>query len=259
MTYSIKNKDELKDLDELDNLQSKVKQVRLVQKLGKQCYYYNKKELFEPIKDDSEDVTGTMIESSKENNKALKSLNNKLLEILNDRGIIASYLLSPLSKIINPENVTQFKLVEDRNSNRVNDLLTHNKIPVTLHIDFLTLRDTNREFNLEGDILKMITNENYIADLASLSDKKLIYDFATKMHFDKKASGNKNTRDRTLIKLLKSPGLMSSVSGISNTIFLSSNLDELCNRLKLLIQEKQAGKKSAIIIEEMVVKPDKLS
>ena len=33
------------------------------------------------------------------------------------------------------------------------------------------------------------------------------------------ASGNKSTRDRTLIKLLEAPGLMISASGISNTIF----------------------------------------
>ena len=51
---------------------------------------------------------------------------------------------------------------------------------------------------------------------------------------------------------------MISASGISNTIFLSSNPDELCKRLKLLIQEKRAGKNSVIINEEMVVIIDKL-
>ena len=34
-----KNKDKLKDLEEIDDLQSKVKQVRLVEKLGKQGYH----------------------------------------------------------------------------------------------------------------------------------------------------------------------------------------------------------------------------
>ena len=61
------------------------------------------------------------------------------------------------------------------------------------------------------------------------------------MNFDTKAQGNKSTRDRTLIKLLKSPGLMVSASGVSKTIFLSSDPDELCNRLKFLLQEKHAG------------------
>ena len=51
---------------------------------------------------------------------------------MNDRGIIASYLLSPLSKITNPQKCCQFKLVKDSNSNRVNDLKTHNTITITL-------------------------------------------------------------------------------------------------------------------------------
>ena len=83
----------------------------------------------------------------------------------------------------------------------------------------------------------MITNSNFNVDLASLSDKKLMHNFAKEMHFDTKAQGNKSTRDRTRINLLKSPGVMVSASGVSKTIFLSSDPDELCNRLKLLLQE----------------------
>ena len=47
-----------------------------------------------------------------------------------------------------------------------------------------------------------------------------MYDFAKKMNFDLKAQGNKSTWDRILIKLLKWPGLMDSVSGVSKTIIL---------------------------------------
>ena len=72
----------------------------------------------------------------------------------------------------------------------------------------------------------MITNKKYNVDLASLADKKLMYDFAKKMNFDVRAQGIKSTRDRTFIKLLKSPAIMAF--GIS-TIFLSSDPDELCN------------------------------
>ena len=57
-------------------------------------------------------------------------------------------------------------------------------------------------------------------------------DFAKEMNFDLKAVGKKSTRDRTFIELLKSPGLIVSASGVSKTLFLSSDLDELCNRLK---------------------------
>ena len=78
------------------------------------------------------------------------------------------------------------------------------------------------------------------------------------MHFDPKASGNKSTRDRKLIKLLNSPGLIVSASGVSKTIFLSSDANELCDRLKLLLQEKHAGNNSDIINDEIVGIVDKL-
>ena len=137
----------MKDLDELDVLQSKVKQVRLVDKLNKQGYHYDIKELFEPstnsIKDVSEDVTWNMTENSKEKNKAPTTLNNTLLEIMNDRGRIASYLLSPLSKMTSLENTSQFNLVKDSNSNRVSELLIHNTIPVTLYVFFFNIPWSN--------------------------------------------------------------------------------------------------------------------
>ena len=85
-----------------------------------------------------------------------------------------------------------------------------------------------------------------------------MYDFEKEMHFDLKAVGKKSTRDRTLIKILNSPGLMVSASGVSETIFLSSDPDELCNKLKLLLQEKQAGNNSDIIDQEIVAIVDKL-
>ena len=77
--------------------------------------------------------------------------------------------------------------------------------------------------------------------------KKIMYDFAKEMHFDLKAQGIKSTRDRTLIKLLKSPAIMAS--GIS-LIFLSSGANEICDRLKLLLQGKQGGNNSNIINEQ---------
>ena len=64
---------------------------------------------------------------------------------MNDRGILASYLLSPLSKNINPEHTSQIELVLDLESNRVKDLLRKQKIPVTLHDNLLTLRDTDKK------------------------------------------------------------------------------------------------------------------
>ena len=218
--------------------------------------------VFEPVtkstKDVSEEVTKTKTESSIKNIIALENLNNKLLEDMNDRGIIASYLMSLLSKTTNPENTSQFKLVKDSRSNRVNDLLIHNSIPITLHDNLLTFRDTKRHFELKKDLLKMITNKNYNVDLASLHDKKQTYDFAKEKSFDTKAQSNKSIRDRTLIKLLNSPGLKAPASGVSITIFLSSDPEELCDRLKFLLQEIQAVNISNIINDENVAIVDKL-
>ena len=105
------------------------------------------------------------------------------------------------------------------------------------------------------DFLKLITNKNYNVDLASLQDKKLLYDFAKEKIFDMKAQGNKSTRDRTLMKSLKSPAIMAS--GIS-TVFLSSDPDELCNRKNFLLQEKLAGNNSEFINGKIVAIVDKL-
>ena len=118
--------------------------------------------------------------------------------------------MSPLSKITNPENTTQIRLVKDHNSNKVNDLFIKNTIPITLYGNILTFRDAGKQFELERDLLEMITNKNFNVDLANLQDKKLVYDFAKEMNFDLKALGKKSTRDRTLMKLLKSPAIIAS-------------------------------------------------
>ena len=128
----------------------------------------NRKKLFEPVTKSIKEVTKTITETSIKNKQTIENLNNKLLEIMNDRGTISSYLLSPLAKITNPENTTQFNLVKDSSSNRVNDLLIHNTIPITLHDNLLTFRDTSKIFDLKGALLEMITNKNYNVDLASL-------------------------------------------------------------------------------------------
>ena len=257
--YSIKNREDLEKMEELVSLENQVKVFELQDKLGKRNFHEDMKKVFEPVtknpKDVSDEVTKTMTENSNDNNKAEENLNNKLLKILNDKGIIASYLLYPLSKITNPEISTQFGLGKDSSSKRVKDLLRHNPISVTLHNYLLTFRDTGKEFELRRDLLKKITNKNYNA---SLQDKKLMYDFAKQMNFDLKAQGRKSTRDITLLKLLKSPGLMVSASGISKTNFLSSDPDELCDRIKLILQEKQAAINSELLDDQIIAIVDKL-
>ena len=136
MLYSIKNRKDLEKLNELVSLQNQVQQVRLQDKLGKQNFHEDMKKVFEPatksLENTYQDITKTITDTPIKNNKELENLNNKLLEIMKARGIIARFLKSPLSKIINPENTTQFKLVKEFNSNRVIDLKINKTKPITL-------------------------------------------------------------------------------------------------------------------------------
>ena len=162
MLYSIKDREDLKKLDDLASLQTQVKAVRLQDKLCTHNFDGDMKKVLEPatksLEKTSQAMTKTKTETFKQNMPAIENLNNKLLEILNDRGIIARYFLSPLSKITNLENTTQFKLVKVSSSNRVIDLLIHNSIPITLHDSLLTFCDTGKIFELKEEFLKMITN-----------------------------------------------------------------------------------------------------
>ena len=100
----------MENLEELVSLESQVKAVRLQDKLGKQNFLEDMRKVFElvtkTLENTSQDKTKAITETSIKNNQAIEKLNNKLLEIMNDRGILASYLMSPLSKITNPENTT---------------------------------------------------------------------------------------------------------------------------------------------------------
>ena len=132
-----------------------------------------------------------------------------------------------------------------------------------LHDNLLSFRDRNKEFELKGDFLKMKTNKNHNVDLASLANKNLLSDFAKEMYFDVKAPGKKSTRGRALIKLLKSPRLIISASGVSRKslskiLIYSENPNEFCDRLKLLLQEKKAGCNSDLINQELVAVVDKM-
>ena len=169
MLFAINKREDSEKFNELVSLQDQVKAVRLQDKLGNQNFHEDMKKVFEPvtkkIKNVSEDVSKTMMITSEENIQASENLNNKFLEIMNDRGILAIYLMSPLSKITNPENSSQFKLVKDSNSNRVNDLKRNKTIPITLHDNLLTFRDSNKQFELKNDLLKMMTNKTIMLTL----------------------------------------------------------------------------------------------
>ena len=92
MLYSIKDREDLENLNELASLQDQVKAIRLQDKLGKQNFHEDMKKVFEPVtkslENTSQDITKTITETSNKNNQAIENINNNLLEIMNDRGIL---------------------------------------------------------------------------------------------------------------------------------------------------------------------------
>ena len=90
--------------------------------------------------------------------------------LMNGNGLLASCLLSLLSKNTNLELAIHFKLVKDTNSNRLNGLLIEKTLLVTLYDNLLTFRDTLIKFELQEDLLNVITSKDYNDDLGNLSE-----------------------------------------------------------------------------------------
>ena len=260
MMFPIKDREDLEKLIELILLKNQVQEVRLQVKLGEQNYHEGAKKLFKPmtdaIKTTSEKITKTLTESSINNNKAIENLNERILELMNDKGMIAPYLAFSIVNLFKPGNKSQFRFKKDPNSTKMNDFLVNDGIPVTLFSNMLIFRDSNKSFKLDGDLSEIMTNYDFNVSHSNPKDKKLIYEFAKEMNFNIKEKGRKSDRDKELLKLLKLPAIMAS--GISNIIVLSSDPDELCNRLRILLQEIQAGNNSDLINQETVAIVNKL-
>ena len=73
MLYSITDREDLENLEELASLQNEVKVIRLQDKLGKQNFHEHIKKIFEPVtkslENTSQDITKTVTETSIINNK----------------------------------------------------------------------------------------------------------------------------------------------------------------------------------------------
>ena len=164
---------------------------------------------------------------------------------MNDKGLIAPYLTTSLVEVFKKDNKKKFRLKKDPNSTKLNDFLIHGTIPVTIFSNMITFRDSNKTFRLEGDLLKVKTNYKINVDHSSTQDKKLISQFAKEMKYDIKNTGRPSVRHNTMVKLLNQPAIMAS--GFSKTIILSSDPNELCDRLKLLLQEKHGGNESNLL------------
>ena len=242
--YPTGNVEDLQKLNELVSLQNQVTVIRLQDKLGTQKFHEYTKKVFEPmtkvIENTSENIEKTITVSSINNNKAIENLNEKVLELMNDKGMIAPCLASSLVYLFKPENKSQYKLIKDQNSIGMNDFLINGGISVSLYSNMLIFRDSNKSFILDGDLLETMTTYYFNVNHAKPKNQKSIYEFGKEMKFDFNQNGRKRNRDKPMIKLLKSPAIMAS--GVSKTTFLSSDPNELCDKLKLLLQKSMPEK-----------------
>ena len=169
--FPIRNVEDIQNLNEAVSLQNQVKVVRLQDKLGKQNFHEDMEEVFEPLTDTlkktSENVRKTITETSIKKIKAISNLNEKVLELMDEKVSIAPHLAFPLVNLFKSENKSQIRLRKDLNSTKMNDFLTHGNIPVSLHSNMIAFRDSNKSFTLEGDLLKLITNYKFNADHSS--------------------------------------------------------------------------------------------
>ena len=103
MLYPINNREDLQKLNDAVLLQNHVQEVRLQNNLGEQNYHEDINKFFKPMTDElkntSEKITRTLTENSIINNKAIEKLNEKILELMNEQGMIASYLVSSLVEV----------------------------------------------------------------------------------------------------------------------------------------------------------------
>ena len=103
MLFPIRNMTDLQNLKEAVSLQNQVKFIRLQDNLGEQNFHEDMTKVFEPLTDTlkktSENITKTITENSINNNKAIEILIEKILELMDDKGLIAPYLTASLVEL----------------------------------------------------------------------------------------------------------------------------------------------------------------
>ena len=112
MMFPFRNIEGLQNLNEVASLQNQVKVVRLQDKLSKQNFHEDMTKVFEPLTDTlkktSENITKTITENSIKINKAIENLNEKILEMMNNKGLIAPCLTTSLVEVSKKDNKSQF-------------------------------------------------------------------------------------------------------------------------------------------------------
>ena len=109
-------------------LQSEVKQVRLVEKLDKQSFLVDNKQIFEPITKAVTDTSQQLVEETISTTKAIESLDEsnfqvEVLELMNKIGVIESTLMRPIAKLLVPTNKNQFRSYDKPDSDNWKDYI----------------------------------------------------------------------------------------------------------------------------------------
>ena len=124
-----------------------------------------------------------------------------------------------------------------------------------LYVKMLFFKESNFSDEFHRDLLETMNNFNFNVNHSNPQDQKLKFEFGKEMIFNIEQIGRKINREKSLAKLLKSPTILAS--GIS-TILVSSDLNELCDRSKFFLQEKQTGNISDTFNKEIVTLTEKL-
>ena len=85
MLYVIKNRDDLKELEELEKIQNEIKIERIKEKLGKQDFHYDMEKVFEPVT---------------ENQNNQRKMSEKQLQALQDSSETTTQAIQALPKAI---------------------------------------------------------------------------------------------------------------------------------------------------------------
>ena len=105
---------------------------------------------------------------------------------------------------LNQKNTSQFRLRVDPVSKR---LYKNKNVLFALNGKSLIFNDS-KKIDLDADVLDMMTNYKLNAMIIKQSKHKtLLLDFLDEMRLDVKHTGNKSTRDNSLIELLKPPAI----------------------------------------------------
>ena len=100
--------------------------------------------------------------------------------------------------------------MKDQNSKNMIDFLKNGGIPVSLNSKMFNFRDSNKSFKLDVDLLDTKKIYDFNVTHSNPKNQKLVYEFGKETNYNFRQKGRKSNRDKSLIRILKSPAIMAS-------------------------------------------------